>query len=39
MRISAGGVVNLINEREIRRKKFKRFHRRRSNRYGLPSKT
>jgi hypothetical protein len=38
-RITAGGVADLINEREIRRKKFKRFHRRRSNRYGLPSKT
>jgi hypothetical protein len=39
VRISAGGVVDLINEREIRRKKLKRLHRWRSNYYGIPSKT
>jgi len=39
IRIPAGNVVDLINEREIRRKKLKRLHRWRSNHYGLPSKT
>lgn len=33
-RISAGGVVDLINEREIQRKKFKRLHSWRSKHYG-----
>jgi hypothetical protein len=35
VRISAGGVVDLINEREIRRKKLKRLHSWRSNYYGI----
>jgi hypothetical protein len=35
IRIPAGGVVDLINEREIRRKKFERLHRWRSNCYGI----
>jgi hypothetical protein len=38
VRISAGGVVDLINEREIRRKKLKRLHSWRSKHYGISEK-
>jgi hypothetical protein len=38
-RITAGSVVDLINERKIRRKKIRRLHRWRSSYYGLPGKT
>jgi hypothetical protein len=38
VRISAGGVGDLINEREIRRKKLKRLHSRRSKHYGISEK-
>jgi hypothetical protein len=36
VKISAGGVVDLINEREIRRKKLKRLHSWRSKHYDIP---
>jgi hypothetical protein len=36
VRISSGGVVDLINEREIRRKKLERLHSWRTKHYGIP---
>jgi hypothetical protein len=38
IKIPAGNVADLINERKIRRKEFERFHSSRSN-YGLPDET